>query len=295
MELLLNINQYGYSAFLDSNVDTFILGFKDFCSGYLMYYELDDFPRICKYIHEKEKKIYASFNILANETKLQELEKIMNQIKNLEVDGFVISDFGILQLFIEHDLSSKIIFNPITTITNKYSAKIANDMGINHVCLANELNLKDILEISSFNNGNVEILAHGYYQIGMSKRPLLTHFLKKFKKRGVKETSHYYIKEESRDYAYPILEAGEDLLIYIDKQRAVLPYLKDIIEANVNFLRIDTVFLEIDQINTIVEAYNLALKDLNNIDTSLKMLKENTNSNFSCLDNISLLTKGEIK
>ena len=291
MELILNINQYGYSAFLDSKVDAFVLGVKGFSAGYEMTYELDEFARIEKYIHEKGKKLYLSLNILANEYTASELEKSMLFIKDLDVDGFIVSDFGILQIFIEHELTSKVIFNPITTITNKYSAKIANDLGIKHVCLANELNIKDILEISNFTKGNVEILAQGYYQICNSKRPLLTYFLNKYKKRGSQETDHYFIKEESRDYAYPIVEIEDDLFIYIDKQRCVLPYLKELINSGISYLRIDTVFLEMDQINTIIEAYKDALDSLENLEASLTKLKENTDSNYKCLDNISLVKK----
>ena len=291
MELILNINQYGYSAFLDSKADSFVLGLKGFCAGYEMSYEIDEFSRIEKYVHEKGKKLYISLNILANENTASELEKSMPFIKDLDVDGFVVSDFGILQIFIDHGLTNKVIFNPITTITNKYSAKISNELGINHVCLANELNIKDILEISNYTKGNVEILAHGYYQICNSKRPLLTYFINKHKKRGVQETNHYFIKEESRDYAYPIIEIDDDLFIYIDKQRCVLPYLKELISANISYLRIDTIFLEMEQINTIVDAYKDSIESLDNLEASLEKLKENTDSNYKCLDNISILKK----
>ena len=291
MELILNIVQYGYSAFLDSKADAFILGLKGFCAGYEMSYEIDEFSRIEKYVHEKGKKIYVSVNILANENIASELEKEMHYIKDLDVDGFVVSDFGILQIFIENGLEEKVIFNPITTITNKYSAEISNNLGINHVCLANELNIKDILEISNHTKGNIEILGHGYYQICNSKRPLLTYFLKKNKKRGAQETNHYFIREESRDYAYPIIEIDEDLFIYIDKQRCTLPYLKELLNANVSYLRIDTFFLEIEQINVITEAYKNAIESLDNLEDSLSKLKENTDSNYKCLDNISLLKK----
>jgi putative protease len=291
MELILNINQYGYSVFLDSKVDSFVVGLKGFCSGYEMSYELDEIPRIEKYVHEKEKKLYISLNSIMNEYTASELEKYMHDIKDLDVDGFVLSDFGALEIFMEHGLTDKVIFNPITTITNKYNANILNNYGINHVCIANELNIKDILEIASYTKGKIEILGQGYYQICNSKRPLLTHFLKKFKKKSASETNHYYIQEESRDYAYPIVEINDELFIYIDKQRSVMPYLKELLNANVSYLRIDTIFMEIEEINAIIEAYKDSIDDITNLESSLSKLKENTDSNYKCLDNISILKK----
>ena len=291
MELVLNINQYGYSVFLDANVSAFTLGLKDFCAGYEMSYEIEEISRIEKYIHEKGKKLYIAINKLMNENTALELEKQISFIKELEVDGFVISDFGVLQIFIENEMKEKVIFNPITTITNKYSAKSINELGIDHVCIANELNIKDILEISDYTSGNIEILAQGYYQIGASKRPLLTYFLDQYKKRGAKETSHYFIQEENRDYAYPIVEIDNELFIYIDKQRCILPYLKELLKHKVNYFRIDTIFLEIDQINSIIQAYSSALEDIESIESSLDLLSKNTNSNYKCLDNISIVKK----
>ena len=291
MELILNINQYGYSVFLDSKADSFVVGLKGFCSGYEMSYELDEIPRIEKYVHEKGKKLYISLNSIMNEYTASELEKFMHDIKDLDVDGFVLSDFGALEIFMEHNLTDKVIFNPITTVTNKYNADILNKYGIDHVSLANELNIKDILEIANYTKGKIEILGQGYYQICNSKRPLLTHFLKKFKKKSSNETNHYYIQEESRDYAYPIVEIDDEIFIYIDKQRSVMPYLKELINANISHLRIDTIFMEIEEINTIIEAYKDCMEDISNLESSLSMLKENTDSNYKCLDNISILKK----
>ena len=213
----------------------------------------------------------------------------MPEISKLDADGFVIADFGILQLFKEANLSSKVIFNPVTTITNKYSSKIANNLGINHVCVANELNLKDILEISKHTKGNIEVLAQGYYQICNSKRPLLSNFFKQFKIKN--NSQSYFIKEESRDYAYPIIELNNEVLVYIDRQRCILPYLKQIIDSKVKYLRIDTIFMSIEEIKLTIDIYNNAINNLNSLDYYLLQIENSTNSNLKCLDNISILKK----
>jgi len=289
MELLLNLHNYDYKQFLNSPIDTLIIGLENFCTGYLVEYILDDIPFVIDNIHKSNKKIYISLNIISNEVTINKLITIMPFIKKLHADGFVISDFGILQIFKENALVNKVIFNPITKITNKYSAATCNNLGIDHVCIANELNLNDIIEISNYNKGNVEILAQGYYQICNSKRRLLSNFFKKFK---IKTDSPFYkIKEESRDYAYPIIEINNEILIYIDKQRCVLPYFNKLIETNIQYLRIDTMFLNLEEIKQIIDIYNDVMKNPLNIETHLKMLEEKTNSNLNCLDNISILKK----
>lgn len=288
MELILNLHQYNYQDFLNCNANILTIALESFSSGYTKTYTLNELEEIIKVIHNNNKKIYLSINQIVNEKKIYEFKKIIVDLAKLNVDGYVVSDYGIVQILKENNLLDKIIFNPVTNITNKYSAKICNNMGINHVCLANELNLKDILEVSKYTNGNIEILAHGYHQICNSKRPLLTNFFKHFKIEN--NSPYYFIKEESRDYAYPIMEFNDEVLIYIDKQRCILPYLKEILATKIKYLRIDTIFLSKEEINLYLDVYNKSINDIEYISSGIELIKH-TNSNLSCLENISILKK----
>ena len=222
MELILNLNNIEYKQFLTSKADILTIGLEGFCCGYLVAYPLFKLKEIIKEIHSYNKKIFLSVNIIANENIINNLINNVKEISKLDLDGIYVSDFGVFQVFREANISEKVIFNPVTSITNKYTLSIISSLNIDHACIANELNLKEIIETSNYNKGNLEILAQGYYQICNSKRKLLTNFFKKFKINN--DSGYYYIKEENRDYAYPIIEINEDLLVYIDKQRCVLPY-----------------------------------------------------------------------
>mgnify|MGYP003295299704 CR=1 FL=1 len=43
----------------------------------------------------------------------------MHDIKDLDVDGFVLSDFGALEIFMEHGLTDKVIFS-VGDFTKEY-------------------------------------------------------------------------------------------------------------------------------------------------------------------------------
>ena len=288
MNLLLNINQYEYREFLDAPLDVLIIALKDFSSGYHITYSLEDLPLIIENVHNHNKKIYLSLNIIANEEKTTSFKSIITDLKKLNIDGYIVSDYGFLNIMKNNNLINKVIFNPVTNITNKYSAKLANDLGINHVCLANELNIKDLLDIVNYTNGNVEILAQGYYQICNSKRPLLTNFFKKFKINT--DSKYYKIKEESRDYAYPIIEINNEILVYIDRERCTLNYLNKFINSKVQYLRIDTTFLDLEEVKFHIECYSQCVNNPSLIESYLEKMMQ-TNSNINCLDNISILKK----
>ena len=50
-------------------------------------------------------------------------------------------------------------------------------------------------------------------------------------------------------------------------------------------------FLDTNEINLYIDIYNKAINDNKSIEKSLRILKEKTNSNLNCLDNISILVK----
>ena len=288
MNLLLNLNQYQYQDFLHTDVDVLIIALNKFSSGYVKTYELKELPNVINHIHKENKKVYISLNIICDEDLLLELKTLMDEIEKLNADGYIVADFGIFQLFKEQKMTEKIIFNPVTNITNKYSSLMFNNMGINHVCLANELNIKDVLEIAKYVNGNIEILAQGYYQICNSKRHLLSNFFKNF---NIDATSNNcYIKEESRDYAYPIVEINGETIVYIDKERCVIKYLEDLLTNNVKYLRIDTVFLSLEETMNHIKVYSSAIRNEISKEEAITEL-EKTNSNLECLDNVSILKK----
>ena len=289
MELILNCNQYEYTDFLNADIDILTIGLNEFCVGYLKTYTLEELSLIANKIHDSGKKIYLSINIIANQSITNKFQQIVSELTKINIDGFVVADFGLFQILKEHNIVNKVVFNPVTNITNKYSASITNNLGINHCCLANELNIKDILDICEYTKGNVEILAQGYYQICNSKRSLLTNF---FNKHKIKNTSEYYsIKEENREYAYPIIELNGDTIIYIDKQRCVLPYLKEILATNIKYLRIDTMFLSIEEVNNHIQTYNTVINDIDSLRSQISRIETYSNSNLKCLDNISILKK----
>ena len=200
MNIILNTNKLGYTPFLDTHINSFIIGFKNFCINQEYTLSLKELPRAINEIKGKNKKIYLSINIFASEKDILKFKKIINKLKILNIDGFIVSDLGILNLFKENNLINKVILDLQTYTTNKYSAKSLLDLGVKRVSLSKEITLEDIEEISIFNNGNIEVLCQGYNAITHSKRPILSCYYKNLNLN--KKNNIHYIKEESRENYY---------------------------------------------------------------------------------------------
>ena len=261
MELILNTNELGYDTFLDTPIDSLIIGLKNFCINQPFSLSIKELKTAIEKIKNRRKKIYLSINIFALEKDMYKFKKIAPKLVDLCIDGFIVSDLGIFKILKDLNLEDKVILDFQTYVTNNYSAKSLLSMGANRICLSKEITLNDIKNIGEYNQGKVELLVQGYYPITYSKRPILSCYLKNFKLR--KNSSLYYIKEETREDCYYLLETKNNLSVFNNKQYSLFCYLDELIKSNITHFRIDTLFLKENEIKEYIEYYSKAIAYLN--------------------------------
>lgn len=279
MELILNTNELGYEPFLDTNINSIIIGLKNFCTNQPFSLSINQLPEAIKKIKSAKKNIYLSVNLFAREKDLSKIKKIVNKLKNMEIDGYIISDLGVLNIFKSFNLENKITLDLQTYVTNKYSAKSLLNMNISKVTLSKEITIEDIKEIVSFNCSKIELLCQGFYPITYSKRPILTCYFKQFKLR--KKSSLYFIKEENRQNFYPLVETKNALLVYNDTQYCLFNHLEELINIKINALRIDSVFLTKEEITNYINFYSEGIRLLTtNKQNDYNLLKKEFNKKY---------------
>lgn len=278
MKLILNTNELGYKPFLSSSIETIIVGLKNFCHDQLYTVSMKDLPNIISELNANKKKLSLSINTFALETDVKKLEKIIDKLLSFNIDSFIVSDLGVLNLFKKRKSESKVVLDLQTYVTNKYSAKSLLNLGVKRLVLAKEITLDDIKEIASTNK-KIELLTQGYYPITYSKRPILKNYYKHW---GFKQNSKiHYIKEESRDDCYFLMESKNDLSVYNNKQYSLFNYLDILYENNIDALRIDTNFLKEDEIKEYINLYTSAIKAIEEDNKKeYKRLKDEFNQKF---------------
>ena len=261
MELILNTNELGYMPFLNTSVDAIIVGLKDFCINQPFSLSTKELLTAIKSIKNNKKKIYLSVNFFATEKNILRFKKTLNVIKDFEIDGYIVSDLGVLNIFKNLGIQDKVTLDLQTYITNKYSAKSLINMGISKISLSKEITLNDIKTIANFNSRKIYLLVQEYYPITYTKRPILNCYLKNFKLK--RNNTKYFIKEESRQEYYPLIEEKNGLLVYNSKQYSLFNELPELIN-NVSSLRIDTIFLSEKEIKEYIEIYRKAIQFIEN-------------------------------
>lgn len=260
MSIILNTNELGYLPFIDSDVDIFIIGLKGCCVNQKYTLSLNKLKEAIKNIKDKNKQIYVSINLFALEKNIKKIKQLIPKTKDLDIDGYIVSDLGVLNVFKQNHLENKVILDLHTYVTNKYSAKSLLDLGVKRITISKEITLQDIIDISSYNNGKIEVLAQGYNPITYSKRPILNCYYNKYNLK--KNNNLHYIKEESRNNYYLLDEQKDNLIVYNDKQYSLFPYLKELINANIKDFKIDANYLVEKEIKDYISMYNKAINAL---------------------------------
>ena len=280
MELLLNTNELGYKPFLSSSIKTIILGLKNFCHNQFYSVSLKQLPFLIQELKQNNKKLNLSVNIFASQKDITKLDKIINYLLSLEIDGFIVSDLGVLNLFKKRGVQNRVILDMHTYVTNKYSAKSLLNLGVKRIILPKEITLNDIKEIANNNDNKIEVLCQGYYPITYSKRPILSCYYKNFKLHK-NDGGVHYIQEETRNSNYILIEEKNLLSVYNNKQYSLFSHLQDLHKNNINYLRIDTNFMTLEEINSYIDLYSKAAKYIkeNKCNEYEKLIKQ-FNDNF---------------
>ena len=74
----------------------------------------------------------------------------------------------------------------------------------------------------------------------------------------------HYIKEESRENYYLLIEEKSGIIVYNDKQYSLFPYIKELLDANITNFQIDANFLTESKIKEYISFYSNAIHHITN-------------------------------
>ncbi len=231
-----------------------------------------------KFCHENNVKAYVTVNIVAHNRDFEKLPEYLQFLNSIKVDGLIISDIGIMTFAKKYAPDVEIHVSTQANVTNKYTAKVLTDMGVNRIVLARELSLTEIKEIRDYIPANVELEAfvHGAMCISYSGRCLLSNYLSgRSSNNGACIQAcrwQYTINEVSRqNEKLPIEEDSRGTYILNSKDLNMIKYIKELADAGVTSFKIEGRMKSPYYVATITNAYRRAV-DLYNKDAQ----------NYSC-------------
>lgn len=218
------------------------------------------------YAHNKGKKVYLTLNIFAHNEDLPDFYAYMDEIKDLPIDAFLISDPGILQWMRENRPDAELHLSTQTNTTNKLSALYWHKQGAKRIVLARELSLKEIAEIKRETPDTLELEAfvHGAMCISYSGRCLLSNYLAgRDANRGACahpcRWSYNLVEEKRPGEYYPVVEEYRGTYILNSKDLCMIQHLPALINAGVNSLKIEGRVKSVFYVATVTDAYRKAI------------------------------------
>ncbi len=218
------------------------------------------------------KKLYTALNIYFHDSDIETLEKESDYIHQYPLDGFIVSDIGILGFLKKNFPDKELHLSTQANCVNTEAAKMYRDMGIKRIVLGRELSLKEIEAIKNNVPGlEIEVFAHGAMCLAYSGRCFLSKYLAD-RSANQGDCAHscrwqYRVLEESErpgEY-FPVVQGENFTSILSSKDLCMIDHLKELKDAGVDSIKIEGRMKSIYYTAVITRAYRKQLDYIDGI------------------------------
>lgn len=121
--------------------------------------------------HKNNSKLFLTLNILIVETELPALISLLNKVVNIDIDGIIVQDIGLLYLLKTHFPSLKVHGSTQLTTHNQGQISFLHQLDCKRVNFCRELSMKEFEPLTAAchqHNMAAEVFVHGSHCISFS-------------------------------------------------------------------------------------------------------------------------------
>ncbi len=220
--------------------------------------------------HAVEPKIFhLTMNILIFEREIQELPEFLERLIALKPDAFIIQDIGLARLIKAISPEQEIHASTQMTLASSEAVNLVKDIGFSRAVLARELSAKQIAQIKSLTDLELEVFIHGALCVSYSGQCLTSeNFGGRSANRGQCAQScrlPYRIFVDGKEWKDP-----KARYLFSTRDLCALPKLEELKEIGVESLKVEGRLKSPEYVAAVSHAYRKALEIL-----SEKGYKEN--------------------
>lgn len=229
-------------------------------------FDLEDIKKASQIAQELGKKFYVTMNIVPHDGDLENLEEYLRYLESVNVTGIIVSSLYIANVSkrvspkLERHLSTQ------DSVNNSLAIKYHEDKGFSRVVLARETSISEIRKIKDKTKIQLEVFIHGGMCTSFSGRCMLSNYLtQRDANRGGCAHScrwNYDVYDEDLQKTKSYLNIGS-------KDLCAINYISDLIDINVDSLKIEGRMKSLYYIAVVVRTYRklidriYELKELN--------------------------------
>ena len=227
---------------------------------------LEDMKEALSFCHSRNVKCYLTVNIFAHNEDIEPLKAYLKSIKDLGIDGYIVSDPGIVTLVQEIIPNAEIHLSTQANMTNYQTANFWHKLGIKRIVLARELTFGEIREVikNTPDDMDFEAFVHGAMCISYSGRCLLSNFMaERDSNKGL--CAHpcrwkYALVEEQRPGQYfPIEEDERGTYILNSRDLCMIEHIPELVKSGITSLKIEGRMKSSFYVAIVVSAYRKAI------------------------------------
>ncbi|MFI3284682.1 MAG: U32 family peptidase [Erysipelotrichaceae bacterium] len=239
-------------------IDGIIIGIQDFTTRFNHYFQVEELEEIERQCHQSNLSFFVNINKMMFEDDLKPLNELMLKLSTMNIDGIFFNDLAVLNLALNYQLESKLIFHPDTLLTNYQDIQVYLDFNLQACMLAHEITLEETLDILKHVEGKIAMNIHGRQVMSYSKRRFIDNYLKHIgKQHPIDDALNLSLLESTRDYPMPVIENKDGTSIFTDYTLCSYKEIKAIKQANLKYAIIDDILMDIDEVEAAVKGYML--------------------------------------
>ena len=231
-------------------------------------FSFEDVEEMIRYARLRGVKTYLAMNILIFEREIQELPEFLERLIALKPDAFIIQDIGLARLIKAISPEQEIHASTQMTLASSEAVNLVKDIGFSRVVLARELSAKQIAQIKSLTDLELEVFIHGALCVSYSGQCLTSeNFGGRSANRGQCAQScrlPYRIFVDGKEWKDP-----KARYLFSTRDLCALPKLEELREIGVESLKVEGRLKSPEYVAAVSHAYRKALETLSSNNTSL--------------------------
>ena len=242
-----------------AGADAVMIGEQEFGLRLAGEFSREDVKEAVAIAHENNMKVYIAMNAMFHNEKVEALKDYVAFLQEVNVDAVVFGDPAVLMTVREVAPNMK----TATTATNWFTCNYWGRKGSKRAVLARELSLDEIVELKENAEVEVEVQIHGMTCMFQSKRSLVGNYFKYQGREMEIEKKKYeenmFLHDQERNNKYPIYEDANGTQIMSPNDICFIDELDELIDAEIDSLKIDGVLKSSDYILEVTKKYRKAI------------------------------------
>ena len=254
-------------AAVDYGADAVYLGGKNFgmrsAPANFSCQELEEGVALC---HRRGVKVYVTCNTLPRNQELPEMVPFLKFCQEAGVDGFILSDLGVMALAKEHAPQVERHISTQFGVVNYAAAQACFELGASRVVLAREVPLSEIREIREKVDPRLELeaFAHGSMCVSFSGRCLLSNYLTgRDANRGQCAQpcrwEYTLVEKERPQREFEIFQEERGTYIFNSNDMRMIQHVPAMMEAGISSLKLEGRAKSAYYVACVTQAYRRAI------------------------------------